>query len=193
MKLSAHQQRLYTKKSLARGTTQNADYCNFFTIKFTRHCWLLLILAIKFTQQTVLTNQLIQSYILNFEEICFPIWRNSFCILKKSILQFREIHFATWRNTFCNLEKYILQLGQSIWPCCFFFLLRVHRPAWSRMKEVTRPNFKTDFRRWLPTWWKGDDNIYLLSFQDHHWFCPFIGDIDESVFDSWYGWNGSLS
>ena len=34
------------------------------------------------------------------------------CNLDKYILQFRQIHFIIWTNTFGNLDKYILQLGK---------------------------------------------------------------------------------
>ena len=52
-------------------------------------------------------------FFLQFEQIYFAIWRNTFCYLNKYISQFGKIHFVIWTNTFCNLDKYFLKLKKE--------------------------------------------------------------------------------
>ena len=49
-----------------------------------------------------------QDLILQFEQICFGVWKNKFYNMEKYILQHGQIHLAMWTNTFCNVDKWIV-------------------------------------------------------------------------------------
>ena len=55
-------------------------------------------------------------YIWQFGQIHLAIWTNTFRNLDKYILQFGQIHFAIWTNTFCNLYKYICAIAGRLIP-----------------------------------------------------------------------------
>ena len=65
--------------------------------------------VLKYTYNAIWQFETNISYIYDIWYICVD--KYSLCI-NKYILQFKQIHFALWTNTFCTWNKYILRFEQ---------------------------------------------------------------------------------
>ena len=108
----------------------NADYSYFFDDKVyppaNSQCWLLLISAIKFGQQTLLTNNQVGHFTFCLLLVILSLaggWKIEFFNL-----HFGEIYSAILRNPFCNLEN---QFGHASFSSCNAFIGR-HDPGWKK-------------------------------------------------------------
>ena len=116
-------------------------------------CWLLLILAIKFTQQTVLTNQFGSATfspcyaLIGWHD---PGWKSEFFILEKSILQFGEIHFAIWTINLAMLLFLLVTLSSAS-------MIQDERSHSTKFRN----GFQTLAANTMKGWWSN------LTFQEH--------------------------